>query len=164
VRRLPINTPLRQLLADSLTRAPGDFLFPSPRPRRGPDGERLHGLPFSLDAITRGFHRAAVKAGVRNVTFHDVRHSHATKLRRRGVGLDVIAKLLGHSQLSTSARYAHVEPELLRAAVADLPAMQQPTDAEIEAARKPAIRRPRKDKLRPIASAAVSVVVGGQDR
>ncbi len=85
------------------------------------------GLPYTLDAITRGFHRAVVKAAVPDVTFHDVRHSHATKLRRRGVGLDVIAKLLGHSQIATSARYAHVEADLLRAAVADLPGMKQPT-------------------------------------
>jgi integrase/recombinase XerD len=52
-----------------------------------------------------------------------LRHSHATDLLRRGVGIDVVAKLLTHrSSTTTSQTYAHLDTadlrtELVRAGV-----------------------------------------------
>jgi integrase len=41
-------------------------------------------------------------------------------VRRAGPGIDVIKELLGHADITTSARYAHVERTLLRDAVSKL--------------------------------------------
>lgn len=57
-------------------------------------------------------------------------HDFATKLRRRGVGLDVIAQLLGHTTLAMTQRYAHIGLESLRDAVATLDAVATPTSLE----------------------------------
>jgi len=56
-------------------------------------------------------------AGIRVVGWHALRHTFASELARRGVPLQVIKDLLGHSTLDLTLRYAHVSPELLRAAV-----------------------------------------------
>jgi integrase len=47
---------------------------------------------------------------------HDLRHNFASHLVSKGVSLHVVAKLLGHSQLSTTMRYAHLQDHTLRAA------------------------------------------------
>ena len=56
----------------------------------------------------------------RGLRFHDLRHHFATELRRRGVGLDVVSKLLGHSAIAVTGRYAHVLDDVKHEAVADL--------------------------------------------
>lgn len=46
---------------------------------------------------------------------HDLRHHAATAIRRAGGGLDTVAKVLGHTNIRTAARYAHIEVEDTRA-------------------------------------------------
>lgn len=78
------------------------------------------GEPYDPDAISRMFARACARADVTNLRFHDLRHDFATRLRRRGVALDALAKLLGHSSLEMVTRYAHLGDETLRQAVEGL--------------------------------------------
>jgi integrase len=54
------------------------------------------------------------------VRLHDLRHSYASHLVSNGVGLQVVGKLLGHVQASTTMRYAHIQDEALRAATNQL--------------------------------------------
>jgi integrase len=56
----------------------------------------------------------AVKAaGVPVVRFHDLRHTAATLMRARGVGLDVVSRVLGHSSIRiTGDVYGHMLPEM----------------------------------------------------
>jgi integrase len=54
------------------------------------------------------------------VRLHDLRHSYASHLISNGVGLQVVGKLLGHVQASTTMRYAHVQDEAQRAATNQL--------------------------------------------
>lgn len=54
------------------------------------------------------------EAGVPPVSVHDARHTAATMMLLHGVPLEVIATVLGHSQLQVTRRYAHVVDELLR--------------------------------------------------
>ena len=71
---------------------------------------------FTANALTVAFSRAVRKAKISDFHLHDLRHSFATELRKKGNGLDVIAKLLGHSDLRMTQRYAHLGDEILEQA------------------------------------------------
>jgi integrase len=49
------------------------------------------------------------RAGLNGVRIHDLRHTHASFGAAGGLGLPVIGKLLGHKQVATTARYAHLD-------------------------------------------------------
>ena len=50
------------------------------------------------------------------VRLHDLRHTYASLLISDGASLSVIGALLGHTQPSTTSRYAHLMDDPLRAA------------------------------------------------
>jgi integrase len=61
--------------------------------------------------------RAIVKrARLTGLRIHDLRHTHASVGAGAGLGLPIIGKLLGHTQASTTARYAHLDADPLRRA------------------------------------------------
>ena len=61
--------------------------------------------------------RAIVKrARLSGLRIHDLRHTHASVGAGLGFGLPIIGKLLGHTQPSTTARYAHLDADPLRRA------------------------------------------------
>ena len=55
-------------------------------------------------------------AGLRGVRLHDLRHTHASFGVGGGLGLPVIAKLLGHAQTRTTERYSHLDADPIRRA------------------------------------------------
>lgn len=63
---------------------------------------------------------AARRAGIEPITGHQFRHTYATRLLEQGVDLRYVQTLLGHTQIATTARYAHVRPAALVEAVAKL--------------------------------------------
>ncbi|MCF6164811.1 tyrosine-type recombinase/integrase (plasmid) [Furfurilactobacillus rossiae] len=79
------------------------------------------------DSINRAFTRIAKRAGLPQITVHDIRHSYAVRSRTAGVSLDDIQDLLGHSDPSTTRIYATVTPEIKQNAVSKLDEL----DAEI---------------------------------
>lgn len=56
------------------------------------------------------------KSGVPNIRIHDLRHTFASILINKGVGLEVIGKLVGHSNIKTTQRYAHLVNDVLKQA------------------------------------------------
>src|SRR6516165_1458381 len=56
------------------------------------------------------------EAGLEGLRIHDLRHSFASFGAGGGLGLPIIGKLLGHSQSSTTMRYAHLDNDPLRRA------------------------------------------------
>ena len=64
--------------------------------------------------LKRAFIAAVEAAKIEDFRFHDLRHTFATRLVQKGVDLYKVSKLLGHSDVSTTQRYAHHYPESLR--------------------------------------------------
>ena len=65
------------------------------------------------------------RAGIENVWIHDCRRSFASRALAPGESLPVIAKLLGHSQIRTTARYAHLARDSVKASAAHLAGRRQ---------------------------------------
>lgn len=62
------------------------------------------------------FEDAVAKAGVRDFTWHCLRHTFGSRLAARGVDLRRIQQLMGHKTLSVTVRYTHLsQPDLLAA-------------------------------------------------
>jgi integrase len=57
------------------------------------------------------------EAGIKDFTFHDLRHTFASHLAMAGVNLYDVAKLLGHKDVKMTQRYAHLSPEYLAGTV-----------------------------------------------
>lgn len=67
--------------------------------------------------IYKGFNRALERANIENFTFHDLRHTVATRLIANGADLKTVKEYLAHSQISTTQRYLHATPENMQKAV-----------------------------------------------
>lgn len=61
--------------------------------------------------------QACKRAGLRKVTCHILRHSYASHLALKGVPIIVIQKLLGHSDIKVTMRYAHLSKSSVNEAV-----------------------------------------------
>jgi integrase/recombinase XerD len=82
----------------------------------GLEGRRLQRTILGL--VIR---RAAERAGLaKHVTAHTLRHTAATWLRQQTGDARLVAAYLGHSDLSTVSRYAHVAPDELHAAAEEI--------------------------------------------
>ena len=91
-----MNDAIFELLSSLYQKRKSEFVFPSTRKI----GERF------LDPKV-GFMKAVRLAAIPHIRFHDLRHTFATRLVRSGVDLITIQQLLGHSKITTTARYAH---------------------------------------------------------
>jgi integrase len=66
--------------------------------------------------LKRPWDAVAKRAGLEGVRLHDLRHTYASFGAGGGFGLPIIGKLLGHTQASTTQRYAHLDADPLRRA------------------------------------------------
>jgi integrase len=112
--RVPISAPARQLLVEMKTAAEARarekkhelsaYLFPA----RIGDGPMVE--------IKTAWATLCKAAKLNGVRLHDIRHTYASVLASAGLSLPVIGALLGHTQPGTTARYAHLFDNPLRAA------------------------------------------------
>ena len=70
--------------------------------------------PYS--SVYYSWHTARKKAGLSDVRVHDLRHSFASFLVNAGRSLYEVQTLLGHTQIKTTQRYAHLSTTSLRSA------------------------------------------------
>ena len=71
------------------------------------------GTPVNPRNIGRSMDLITEKAGVPRITFHSLRHTHATLLMENGVNMKVVSERLGHSNIKTTMdRYTHVSSTL----------------------------------------------------
>jgi len=69
-----------------------------------------------LTDLQHPWQRARKHAGLEDVRIHDLRHTFASGGLAAGEGLPMIGKLLGHTQVQTTARYAHLAADPIKAA------------------------------------------------
>jgi len=105
---LPISPQAIEILRilKSQVQLPSPFLFPG----------KVEGK--SLQEIKRAWNTIRKKSGFLDLRMHDLRHTHAAHLVSSGLSLSIVGKLLGHTQASTTQRYAHLADEPLRQATA----------------------------------------------
>ena len=102
-RKVPLNTQARSVLDRQPVES--DFVFPSPfDPAR----------PRSLDL--RLWYRVRREAGIEDARLHDLRHTHASHAVMNGVPVPVVSRLLGHSNVRMTLRYAHLGDREIEAA------------------------------------------------
>lgn len=86
---------------------------------------RIEGNPYVITGQVEGQHltdmqrpwrRLRKRAGLPDVRIHDLRHSFASDALQLGEDLTMIGRLLGHTQVQTTARYAHLKTGPVRAA------------------------------------------------
>lgn len=69
-----------------------------------------------LSDLQKFWRRVRSQAGLKEVRIHDLRHTFASTAVASGQGLPMIGKLLSHTQVQTTARYAHLVAEPVKLA------------------------------------------------
>lgn len=81
--------------------------------------KRLKGLryPFARDGWRGAWERTLKNAKITNFRFHDLRHTAATQMLRATKNLAAVKEVLGHKDVTTTMRYAHVLKDDIKAAL-----------------------------------------------
>jgi site-specific recombinase XerD len=104
-RHVPINSRARMALEQLLCRS----TKPPVLPRRYKANARRDWRKWLEKSIR--------EAKIANFTWHDLRHTFASRLVMAGVDLSTVQKLLGHKSILMTMRYAHLSPSHTSAAV-----------------------------------------------
>jgi integrase len=80
-----------------------------------------------LDNVKRSFTGARSKAGLKDLGFHDLRHTAATRLVGAHIPLSEVGHILGHTQTNTTYRYVNANVETAKRAAAALDAFNTET-------------------------------------
>lgn len=85
------------------------------KPKRFLFEGQIIGKKYSAGSAQKVLKRSVALAGIKkNVTLHTLRHSYATHLLERGIGLRYIQEILGHKSPKTTMIYTHVSGKKLR--------------------------------------------------
>ena len=95
-RKVPLNSQARHIL-NRQPRGGSKFVFPSPRDPSRPRNDHL-----------QLWYRVRWEAGIEDVRLHDLRHTHASHAVMNGVPVPVVSRMLGHSNVRMTLRYAHL--------------------------------------------------------
>ena len=66
--------------------------------------------------LQRPWRRVRARAGLIDVRIHDLRHTYASNAVGSGLSIQMVGKLLGHTQIQTTMRYAHLADDPVRLA------------------------------------------------
>jgi integrase len=88
---------------------------------------------ITAEGVKSAWRRAREKADLAHVNFHDLRHSCATLMIELDIDLYTIGEILGHSNVQTTQRYAHLQLKRKAAALGKLGKMVGDTSFELVA-------------------------------
>ena len=103
---LPLSPQAIEILETMKSQSTSAFVFPGKVEAK------------SLQEIKTAWNTIRKKSGFFDLRIHDLRHTYASHLVSSGLSLSIVGKLLGHTQASTTQRYAHLADEPLRQATA----------------------------------------------
>jgi integrase len=103
-KNIPLGPPALELLSSLANEMMTEWVFPA---RSGPG-------PFM--GVEKVWNRIRETAGFPELRIHDLRHSFASMGIAGGSTLTVIGALLGHSDVKTTAQYAHLSADPIRTA------------------------------------------------
>lgn len=103
---VPLSGPALALLTEmkSKNKPKAEYLFPGDATGR------------PLQDIKKFWRAVIAEAGISEYRLHDNRHTHASHLVSSGLSLEIVGRLLGHTNPTTTKRYAHIADSPLRAA------------------------------------------------
>lgn len=105
---LPLNSSAMDVLKKWREEAPdaahAALVFPAP----------MGGMFYN---VNKAWYRLLADSGLGHLRWHDLRHTFASQLVIAGIPLNTVRELLGHKNIKTTLRYAHLAPQGLRAAV-----------------------------------------------
>lgn len=106
-RHIPLNKEANRVLTAWREMHPNayKYVFPSK------NGEKFDNIQTSWENVKK-------LAKLKNFRWHDMRHHFASRLVMKGVPLNTVRELLGHTNLEMTLRYAHLAPEQKEKAVA----------------------------------------------
>lgn len=113
-RTIPISKKVKALLWPMARADERVFTYASKRADNAPRGKLL---PIEREGLKSIFERAVAAAEIEDFSFHDLRHTCATRLLRRTGNLRLVKELLGHEDIATTLKYAHVTKNDLRDAM-----------------------------------------------
>lgn len=103
-RRIPLPPRAREVLDDL------------PRDPENPYIIQGHVVGQYITDLQHPWQRVRKRAGLEGVRIHDLRHTYASNAVSQGLSIQMVGKLLGHSQIQTTMRYAHLAEDPIRAA------------------------------------------------
>jgi integrase len=109
-RVIPLHTDLAKVLRKRHETSNSRYVFPSPIDPSRPIKNLLRKFKAVRDELN-------IDSGK---TLHSFRHAFASHLQAKGVPLEVIQELLGHSDIRMTRHYQKIEPEVLKKAVEKL--------------------------------------------
>jgi integrase len=98
---VPMNADLRAILRALPSRLRSPWVFPSATGETALDSQNF---------ISRIFRPALRRARITDFSWHDLRHTFASRLAMAGVDIRTIQELMGHRTLAMTMRYAHLSP------------------------------------------------------
>lgn len=116
---IPLSPRMVAIIANQPKVCPQVFTYVCTRraPKREDRAQRSIGerYPFSNYGWMRQWQKALKDAGISDYRFHDNRHTAATRNLRASGNLKGVQKLLGHTDIRTTSRYAHALEDDVRA-------------------------------------------------
>jgi integrase len=106
VRRVPLSDDVLSILREQFSESP--YVFPRP-------GDPLR--PADVREVSKWFGDRLIKAGITDASWHVLRHTFASRLLQAGTDIVTVSRLLGHSTITTTMRYAHHAKTALHDAV-----------------------------------------------
>jgi site-specific recombinase XerD len=117
-RYIPISDEVLNILKNLLPEPPFVMSINSKGFNEGFVFCKRGGEKFTGDYFSKRFKRACKAAGMdKGIHFHTLRHSFASNLAQRGVSLYTIKELLGHTSISTTEIYSHLNVDTLKEAM-----------------------------------------------
>lgn len=119
-KTVPLGAPALALLAEAERIEGNPYVLPAARPRRRRDHAAGDGNDAAIYShfvgLNKIWERLRAKAGLEDVRLHDLRHGFASMGAGSGESLIVLGRLLGHADVATTNRYAHLSDDPIRAA------------------------------------------------